>query len=133
MKKHLAGLMALALMASGCVSMEHGKPLAKDSLSRIQKGRTTKQEVEAMYGKPQSTSLNMDGSETLAYSYGSVTGKASPMAFIPIVGLFAKSKGESQTQSLQILIKDNVVSNYSYSETGAETESSLMGTKTKSR
>lgn len=134
MKKHLAGIMAFALLVSGCASVEYGKPIEKDSLSRVQKGRTTKQEVEAIYGKAQSTSLNMDGSELLSYSYGSTKAKTSPLMFIPIVGLFfMKTKGESQTQTLQFLVKENIVSNYSYSEGGSKIESGLGGTSIKSR
>ena len=134
MKKHLAGLMTLALIVSGCASVESGKPIPKDSLSRIKKGRTTKREIEAIYGKAQTASLNMDGSETLTYSYVSHSSKSSPMMFVPIVGIFfMKSKGKLESQTLQVLMKENVVSNYSYSEGGAETEAGLGGTRIKSR
>lgn len=120
MKKHLVGLMALALIASGCtgLDMKSGKPIEKESLSRIQKGRTTRQEIESIYGKPLSTVLNGDGTETLVYGYTATKVTHSPMTYVPILGLFAKAKTETASQTLSFQVKENVVVNYTYGEAG---------------
>lgn len=120
MKKHLAGLVAIALVASGCANldMKAGKPIEKGSLSRIQKGRTTRQEIESMYGKPSTTTINSDGTETLVYGYQATKVTHSPMAYVPILNIFAKAKTETAGQALSVQVKENTVINYAYSESG---------------
>jgi len=127
MKRHLAGLIALAAMTSGCFSVNSGTPFKKDSLSQIHKGRTTKQEAIAIFGQPQSTGRNSDGNEVLVYTHSDSEIRVSPWVFIPFVGIFAKSKGTSQFQSLQITVKDNIISDYIYLERASKIEASPIG------
>ena len=62
-------------------------------------GKTTKAEIITRYGNP--TSVASSGTdEVLSYSYTHAETKMNPVAFIPIVGLFAMASGNTaNTQS----------------------------------
>lgn len=59
-----AGLAALALAAAGCASV--GRPFPVDRVRDIAPGKTTREQIQAEYGRPYRTGLE-DGDETWTY------------------------------------------------------------------
>ncbi|MBE3488380.1 MULTISPECIES: outer membrane protein assembly factor BamE [unclassified Enterobacter cloacae complex] len=76
--------------------------------TKIFKGKTTKQDVLASFGEPDSRSL-IDGEEQWSYTMYNSQSKAT--SFIPAVGLLAGG-ANSQTKSLTVSFKGEKVSTY---------------------
>ncbi|EKM6057067.1 outer membrane protein assembly factor BamE [Salmonella enterica] len=76
--------------------------------TKIVKGKTTKQDVLASFGKPDSRSL-IDGEEQWSYTMYNNQSKAT--SFIPVAGLLAGG-ADSQTKSLTVSFKGEKVSTY---------------------
>lgn len=131
-KKIAASLMSGIMLISGCAGMTVGKPIDRASVSQIQKGKTTKQEAIAIFGEPTSASTDQNGNERIGYTYMRTKGKTSPAIYIPIIGIFiwllggGRTKGESKTQSLNLLIKNDVVIDFSYGESANSADMSLF-------
>lgn len=124
MKKTCAVLLSVGIGASslaGCFSSQHGRRIDTARVSEIRKGQTTRQEIIRMFGAPQTTQRDASGAEALIYGYSSMKGKSSPLVFIPIIGLFflTKGSGEVRATSLIVKIKDNVVQDYTISESAS--------------
>lgn len=90
MKKTLLILPIIFALAS-CVSA--GTKIDTTKAAAFEKGKTTKAEVVAALGTPQTVGTQSDGKKILSYYYSSATPNAA--SFIPFVGLFAgKTKSE---------------------------------------
>jgi hypothetical protein len=87
-------IIVVFFMLAGCGST--GTPIQASTIGSFVKGQTTSSDVVAALGKPQSSTLNSDGSSTLVYMHVNTNVHAS--TFIPIVGAFtggATSKAHS--------------------------------------
>ena len=62
----LAGVMPMALLCSGCISVGHEFPAGQVSAIRI--GETTQQDISNMFGKPVKTGFLDNGMKTWTYS-----------------------------------------------------------------
>lgn len=62
--------LATAGLLAACTT--YGKPISSDEVSRIEEGRTTKQELVGRFGKPIVNTRNSDGSEILGWAYAHV-------------------------------------------------------------
>lgn len=107
MKRFFAVLFCAGVLASGLVacSSTMGRKFDTAHVSDIRKGVTTKQEVIRLFGSPTSTQRIADGRELLTYYY--LKGK--------VKGIFSY-KTESESQTLQVTIRDGIVSDFSYAE-----------------
>lgn len=121
--KNLAKILLVTWMISSvalfsaCVSTSGNKTLAKkseqDILADIVKGKTTKAEIEKIFGKPNGTGFQSDGSEVWHYTYGKGTTDAA--SYIPVVGVFAGSS-KVETKSLNVVFdKKGVAKDYTIS------------------
>jgi outer membrane protein assembly factor BamE (lipoprotein component of BamABCDE complex) len=101
----------LLLALSACSTV--GTKVSGAQLSEFQNGKTTEAQVIAALGKPDSVTINSEGTKTLVYTFFSTQVKAA--SFIPLVGMFA---GGTDTQSsvAMVYIKDGVVTGYTTSE-----------------
>lgn len=89
---------------------------------KIKIGKTTKDDVIALYGRPSSTSTGASSSEVWTYMFTS--GKADAKNFIPLVGIFI-AKNDYASNILTVTFrKDGVVSDYRFSSSNS---SSQMG------
>jgi len=96
--------------------------------SQIQKGVTTRAEVEKNLGTPDYVSMLPDGRRTLIYRY--FESQAKGQSFIPYAGMFVGGSNNKQ-QTLQIMIsKNNLVEDYEFSEKATETSSNPFGAHT---
>lgn len=128
MNKSLTALFLVGTVAlSGCSTFSQGRKFDEKQVSEIQKGKSTRSEVVAMFGEPASKSHDQNGDEKLTYFYSETKSKVDPRIFIPIVGLFfMNAKAESQSRTLLVMLKENVVTNYTYDESGS-LGTSIMG------
>ncbi len=122
-------LVVLAVVSlCGCASstMQVGTPIDPGKVSQIEKGVTTRAQVEAMFGQASGTSLLGSGRRIATYSSINSTGEAHVTAanFIPIAGAFVPvhGTGTSRVQQLQIIYTaQDVVEDYSYSDNASQT------------
>ena len=75
-----------------------------------------------MFGSPSGTSTDDQGREILTYQHSATKGSMSPMAFVPLVGLFfMDTKVDSKIQTLIVTLKDDVVQKYNFSTNASGT------------
>lgn len=127
--KNLAFVAVLTLVLSGCQTMDDSflnkigaSQVEKESgdtiSSKLVKGKTTKDEVSKMFGKPQSRSTSDDGKESWVYSDMNFNTNLATYIPIPFVSsIFGGTK--AQSKSLMIFFtKSGVVESYKFSEDG---------------
>jgi outer membrane protein assembly factor BamE (lipoprotein component of BamABCDE complex) len=109
-----SAFLAVAIFGGGCASTSHGTKIDTQNVSKIEKGVTTRAEVEQMFGSPMNVSLMGDGRRSMTYHYMESDTKVKGTSFIPIAGAFmGGSKGKMRTQQLQVILtKDEVVEDY---------------------
>nr|WP_253906992.1 outer membrane protein assembly factor BamE [Brenneria sp. hezel4-2-4] len=99
----------LSLVSCSSVGNQSLKNETQESVkTKIIKGKTTKQDVLASFGEPDSRSL-IDGEEQWSYTMYNSQSKAT--SFIPVVGLLAGG-ANTQTKSLTVMFKGEKVSSY---------------------
>jgi outer membrane protein assembly factor BamE (lipoprotein component of BamABCDE complex) len=98
-------------LSFGCASSSHGTKIDDNKVSQIQKGVTTRAEVEQLLGRPAQTSLTGNGGRMMLYQYSESKQQVKATSFIPIAGAFmGGTTGTMRMQQLQIVLnKDNVV------------------------
>ena len=103
-KKFLA---LLCLCACGCMSIGH--PIDSAKLTQIKRGKTTRAEVLALLGKPDSMHrMESEFFQLETWTYSFIHGSVKPETFVPIVGAFAGG-ARWQTRTVSIRFKDGVV------------------------
>lgn len=134
----MSGLLLLlsAVLLAACVSSDvatsSGSPIDPAKVAQIVKGKTTRAEVEAFFGKPDATSMLPDGRRALAYNYSAtnMNVKVNPLAaMIPLKpGSMGKTAGTTRTQSLQVYVsKDGVVEDFEFSDNTRDVQGDSMG------
>ena len=111
---------------SGCSTSgnQHLKNETSQSLqSKITKNKTTKSEITALLGEPDTRTTLDNGNEEWAYFMNNNQFDAT--TFIPIVGLLT---GGSQTQAkiLEIEFKDETVRKWTFSENYSKMKTGLI-------
>lgn len=129
-------VMCLVFVGSGCVSGTTGnQQLTHDNVSKIEKGKTTRDEVIAILGEPIATQLLADGHRTMLYEGSQVKSEYGQNIFqaaVPIIGPLVPSTNTQSTRSerLQIILDANdVVQDYEFSDNTSEvkTTTSMFG------
>ena len=97
----------------------YGRQIDQSAASRIERGKTTKNEVIALLGSPDQVT-NFNGQTTFTYSYARVAVKGA--TYIPYIGPFVGGT-RSQNQMFVVTfdqndVVTNVMSSYGASETG---------------
>lgn len=120
----------LLVTVGGCVTTRTGTQVDKDRVSQIYKGRTTRVEVERMFGPPLSTMPSGNGQKVMTYS-GSQSQGNYGQAFIraiPIVGALVPTK-ETQTRRNQSLVvtldSRDVVQDVQFADSTTETQTTM--------
>lgn len=96
------------LLLTACAAT--GVQVKEEQLSRLEKGKTTYQEVISMLGNPTSSTLMGDGARMIGYTY--VEHKTRAETFIPYVGAFV---GGADTRANTVMLrfsKDGVLLDY---------------------
>lgn len=123
--KTIGYLLCIALVA-GCASV--GNNFDEKKLSNIKKGETTEAQLVEMFGSPQNRSVNSDAVVTLTWMYAESTVKGE--SFIPYAGAFMGGS-RSKVKTLNVMLTDNKVTNYTYTGGGNESRGTIQGTPTK--
>jgi hypothetical protein len=119
----MAGV-AAALLLAGCAATQSGQePMTRTQVDSIQKGATTRTEVDAMLGPPISVSI-VDNSDRLALyrAHQTTTPPVNGATFIPLVGAFIAASQDNPTsvrrQTLQVRYSaSGVVLDYEFLDT----------------
>ena len=117
---------------SGCATTySNGVKLDRSKVSQIQKGVTTRAEVEVLFGPPAYVSLMNDGRRMMSYNFTETTTGCTPATFIPLVGAFTGGvRGQTKTQALQIMLnREDIVEDYEFTDniSKTETKGGLLG------
>lgn len=111
----VAGLSACVSAGNASIANVNSETVS----TQIVKGKTTKDQVRALYGNPNATTSMMDGSEVWVYTFTHAHAKAA--SFIPIVGAFAGGAiGETKNISI-IFDQRGVVNSYSVTASNVNT------------
>ncbi|APG52679.1 TPA: outer membrane protein assembly factor BamE [Providencia alcalifaciens] len=126
-KLFLAGLVGLTVsLMAGCASSgNHSiKNETQESIdSKLVKGKTTKEEVKLIFGKPSATTFSSETGEQWIYTLANTQIKGTTL--IPFYGLF-DGGSDTQVKQLIVIFKDGVVDKYMLSDSEIETKSGLL-------
>jgi hypothetical protein len=118
----IAGVAALLL--AGCAASQTGQePMTRAQVDSIQKGVTTRVQVDAMLGPPISIAIVERGDRLAAYrAHQTTTPPVDGASFIPLVGPFIAASRDSGTsvrrQTLQVRYSaSGVVLDYEFLDT----------------
>ena len=141
MRIALIASVTVSLFLSACSSYRasSGSKIESTQVSRIEKGKTTREQVIAMLGHPMHTSMLGDGRRMMLYSSTEMNGevKSDGRSFIPIAGIFFAGRhtteGTTRRQNLQIIVnKAGVVEDYEFTDqtTYEKSENGVNETRT---
>ncbi len=113
-----------ALMLAGCAATQTGQePMTRSQVDSIQKGATTRAQLDAMLGPPISVSI-VDGGDRLALyrAHQTTTPPVNGVSFIPLFGPFIAASQDDPTsvrrQTLQVRYNaSGVVLDYEFLDT----------------
>ena len=109
--KYLVMMICAAVMLTGCVANSTkpqvtGKPFDYTLVNQIEKGKSTKADVEALFGKPYYTAVGENGKSTWTYSYSENYDKSTMF----------ENKYDLTSRILQVLFAGEVVEDFAYNE-----------------
>lgn len=112
MRTPTAILLSIFVVLSGCATSSYstGRDLDSSSVNQIIKGETTKADLLQMLGQPFSKTVISENEEKWIYMYSSGTAKAQSYFFT------MKVESTGQQKMLDILLRDGIVTNYTYNE-----------------
>ncbi len=117
MKKGLFAIALSVFILSGCATSTYsvGTDFPIERASEIEKGKTTSEQLAQMFGQPYSKSVVSESQEKWLYFYSAGTSKAQSY----IVTMDVKTTGSQKT--LDVLVKDGVVANYTVTQSQTPT------------
>ena len=112
MRTLTAILLSIFFVLSGCATSSYstGRDFDSSSVNQIIKGETTKADLLQMLGQPFSKTVISENEEKWIYMYSSGTAKAQSYFFT------MKVESTGQQKMLDILLRDGIVTNYTYNE-----------------
>ncbi|MGB7912139.1 MAG: outer membrane protein assembly factor BamE [Desulfobaccales bacterium] len=123
MKKRVGNLVVVLLVAGlvGCATS--GRKIDQGAADQIEKGKTTKEQVVALIGSPESISRSSNGDTTYIYNYTRATAK--PINFVPIVGAFAGGADVQHQMYMVTFGPNGIVKSYSSNYGASEADTGL--------
>lgn len=122
--KRLSALLLMALMflaIPACVSV--GRKIDQSAADKIEKGKTTREQVVSLIGSPEMITRNSNGDTVFIYNYTRSTAK--PATFIPYIGPFVGG-ANTQHQSTSVTFgPDGVVKAFSSTQGSMESNIGL--------
>jgi hypothetical protein len=105
--------LSIVLTAALCGCVSSGRDIDLAQVSNFQKGVTTRAQVVAALGPPNTTVVTGNGVTAIGYS--SVHAHANPAMFIPIVGLLATG-ATAHSQHVNFVFRDDVLQSWTTAE-----------------
>ena len=117
-----------ALLISGCAMKTGNENLGKMEKNQIDqqiiKGKSTKENVKAMFGDPDKTDFDNNGNEKWTYEHTRKSAKG--VNFVPVVNWFVAGTNDIK-KTLIVLFDDiGIVKNYIASSAEGETKGGLF-------
>jgi len=122
----IAATLSLFLLV-GCSSSGNVVLKGETSTSvaeKIKKGKTTQDEVRAIYGDPMTTKFTDSGNQIWYYEF--VKGHAKATNFVPVVNMFASGAQGNKKELVVFFDSTGIVKNYSMSTSKVETNTGLF-------
>lgn len=122
----LAGA-AIVLMLAGCASVGNDRLRSEtvESVStKIEEGKTTKEEVRQAFGSPVKTSFTDGGLEIWNYEFANVS--ADAVSYIPIVNLFGSSASGTKKELVVLFDENDIVKKFNMSESEVKQRTGLF-------
>jgi outer membrane protein assembly factor BamE (lipoprotein component of BamABCDE complex) len=123
----MAGTVSLAFLVTGCASTGNESIRAEsgDTIkSKIEEGKTTQAQVQALFGAPTSTSFTDSGLEIWTYSFTKMS--ADAISYVPIVNMFGASSSGTRKSLVVMFDKKNIVQRYSINESAVTQKTGLL-------
>lgn len=117
MKKIAVTVLSAALLLTGCAGAGSSALRNETEASvstKITEGKTTKNEVRAVFGSPKKTDFTDSGLEVWRYEFENLS--ADAVNFIPVVNWFGSSASGKKKELVVLFDKSNIVNRYSMSE-----------------
>jgi outer membrane protein assembly factor BamE (lipoprotein component of BamABCDE complex) len=123
MQRRISNFLIVLLVACllGCVTS--GRKIDQAAADQIEKGKTTKEQVVALIGSPESITRSSNGDTTYTYRY--VRATAKPINFIPVVGAFAGGANMQQQMYRVTFNPKGIVKDYSSTYGASEADTGL--------
>jgi outer membrane protein assembly factor BamE (lipoprotein component of BamABCDE complex) len=119
--KRVMILLLLSGLLSGCVSV--GRKIDQSAADKIEKGKTTREEVIRLIGSPDQITTRGGGYTVFMYNYMRATAK--PETFIPIVGAFVGGANVQNQMVMVVFGADGVVKDVFSTRGGTEASKGL--------
>lgn len=110
--KNLIAIMGMCLALGGCATSHFtaGRDFSSANIASITKGKTTTAELKSLFGEPYAKSPVSETDEKWVYTY--TNGSAHAQSYV--VTMKVTTTGIQKT--LDVLIRNDVVINYTFSE-----------------
>ncbi|AIG03416.1 MULTISPECIES: hypothetical protein [Pseudomonas] len=110
--KKLIAVMGICVALGGCATSHYtaGRDFPSASVASITKGKTTTTELKSLFGEPYAKSAVSETDEKWIYTY--TNGSAHAQSYV--VTMKVTTTGTQKT--LDVLIRNDVVINYTFSE-----------------
>ena len=110
--KNLIVMLAVCLLLGGCATSHYiaGRDFPSANVASITKGKTTTSELKSIFGEPYAKSAVSETDEKWIYTY--TNGSAHVQSYV--VTMKVTTTGTQKT--LDVLIRNDVVINYTFSE-----------------
>lgn len=110
--KNLIVMLAVCLLLGGCATSHYtvGRDFPSANVASITKGKTTTSELKSIFGEPYAKSAVSETDEKWIYTY--TNGSAHAQSYV--VTMKVTTTGTKKT--LDVLIRNDVVINYTFSE-----------------
>ena len=114
-------ILPFVCLVAGCAT--YGNKLEPDAVRQIQRGVTTRAEVEAKLGVPSNVNLLPDGRRQAMYIHADAHNDW--LAYTPYINYVAGGQ-VSRKQILQIIYKNDIVDDYEYTDTSEHTTGGML-------
>lgn len=106
----VSGITALTIMGCATSNYKYGRDFPGENAKQIVKGKTTTAQLVQMVGEPFSKQVISETEEKWTYTY--INGSVTAQNYLVTI----KAKTTGQQKSLDVLIKNGVVTNYVFNE-----------------
>lgn len=112
----------------GCSTTSSGRKINKKQVTQIQKGQTTKAEIERSFGSPESKNSTGEKERwTYGYSESSVgPGVGGTILSYLTLGFYTPISGEQKSEHLIVTFQNNIVQDFSHGESGSKSSGSSV-------
>ncbi|WP_150523428.1 outer membrane protein assembly factor BamE domain-containing protein [Roseibium sediminis] len=125
--KNIILAIAIAAAVGACASKGNESLREETETSvagKLTEGKTTRSQVQQMFGSPFETSFTDSGDEIWTYQFDKL--QADAVNFVPIVNSFGSSYSGKRKQLVVLFDRNNVVKRYSMTDSDVSVKSGLF-------